>query len=205
MDDHALVEKLRARDKDAFAALVRELHGSLVRVAMMFVKSRATAEEIAQDTWGNVLASLDRFEGRSSLRTWIFRICTNRAKTLAGRESRSTPFSELEEPGETPVDPSRFNAAGMWADPPNAWTDETPERVLDRAEAVQEIQRTLAEMPPMQRAVLTLRDVQGLESEEVCNVLELTESNQRVLLHRARSRVRQALEKLYAEEKSSEC
>jgi RNA polymerase sigma-70 factor (ECF subfamily) len=200
-DDQALIKKLRARDKAAFAALVQELHGSLVRVAMMFVKSRATAEEIAQDTWGNVLASLDRFEGRSSLRTWIFRICTNRAKTMAGRDSRSTPFSELEEPGEAPLDPSRFNAAGMWADPPDAWTDDTPERVLDRAEAVKEIQRTLAEMPAMQRAVLTLRDVQGLESVEVCNVLELSESNQRVLLHRARSRVRRALEVLYAEEK----
>jgi RNA polymerase sigma-70 factor (ECF subfamily) len=200
-DDQALIEKLRARDKDAFAALVRELHGSLVRVAMTFVKSRASAEEIAQDTWGNVLASLDRFEGRSSLRTWIFRICTNRAKTMAARESRSTPFSELEEPGDAPVDPSRFTAAGMWANPPDAWTDDTPEHVLDRAEAVNEIQRTLAEMPAMQRAVLTLRDVQGLESEEVCNVLELSESNQRVLLHRARSRVRRALELFYAAEK----
>ena len=199
-DEQALIEKLRTRDKVAFAALVRELHGSLVRVAMMFVRSRASAEEIAQDTWGNVLASLDRFESRSSLRTWIFRICTNRAKTLAGREARSTPFSDLEEPGEDPVDPSRFNAAGMWADPPNAWTDDTPERVLDRAEAIEEIQRTLAEMPAMQRAVLTLRDIEGLESVEVCNVLELSESNQRVLLHRARSRVRRALEVLYAEE-----
>jgi RNA polymerase sigma-70 factor (ECF subfamily) len=201
-DDQALIEKLRARDKAAFAALVRELHGGLVRVAMMFVSGRATAEEIAQDTWGNVLASLDRFEGRSSLRTWIFRICTNRAKTMAGRDSRSTPFSELEGPGEAPLDPSRFNAAGMWADPPDAWTDDTPERVLDRAEALKEIQRTLAEMPAMQRAVLTLRDVQGRESVEVCNVLELSESNQRVLLHRARSRVRRALEVLYAEEKA---
>jgi RNA polymerase sigma-70 factor (ECF subfamily) len=108
----------------------------------------------------------------------------------------------LEDPGEAPVDPSRFNAAGMWADPPDAWTDDTPERVLDRAEALKEIQRTLAEMPAMQRAVLMLRDVQGLESVEVCNVLELSESNQRVLLHRARSRVRRALEVLYAEEKA---
>jgi RNA polymerase sigma-70 factor (ECF subfamily) len=204
-DDRALIEKLRARDKAAFAALVRELHGSLVRVAMMFVKSRATAEEIAQDTWGNVLASLDQFEGRSSLRTWIFRICTNRAKTLAGRESRSTPFSELEEVGDPPVDPSRFNVAGMWVDPPHAWKDDTPESVLERAQSVEEIQRTLAEMPAMQRAVLTLRDVQGLDSVEVCNVLDVSESNQRVLLHRARSRVRRALELLYAEEKSGEC
>jgi RNA polymerase sigma-70 factor (ECF subfamily) len=172
---------------------------------MMFVKSRASAEEIAQDTWGNVLASLDRFEGRSSLRTWIFRICTNRAKTMAGRESRSTPFSVLEESEDPPVDPSRFNAAGMWADPPHAWKDDTPENVLERAQSVEEIQRTLAEMPAMQRAVLTLRDVQGLDSVEVCNVLELSESNQRVLLHRARSRVRRALELFHAGEKSSEC
>jgi RNA polymerase sigma-70 factor (ECF subfamily) len=199
LDDAALVAKLRARDKDAFAAVVRELHGSLVRVAMMFVSSRASAEEIAQDTWGNVLASLNQFEGRSSLRTWIFRICTNRAKTLAVRESRSTPFSELEAPGEAPVDPSRFNADGKWADPPHAWKDDTPEDVLDRAQAVEEIQRTLAELPAMQRAVITLRDVQGLESAEVCNVLDISESNQRVLLHRARSRVRRALERSYAE------
>lgn len=200
-DDQVLIEKLRARDKAAFAALVRELHGNLVRVAMMFVRSRASAEEIAQDTWGNVLASLDRFEGRSSLRTWIFRICTNRAKTLAGRESRSAPFSSLEEPGDAPLDPSRFDAAGTWAEPPDTWTDDTPERVLDRAETVEEIQRTVAQLPAMQRAVLTLRDVQGLEAADVCNVLDLSESNQRVLLHRARSRVRRALEVLYAEEK----
>lgn len=204
-DDQALIEKLRARDKASFVALVRELHGSLVRVAMLFVKSRALAEEVAQDTWGNVLASLARFEGRSSLRTWVFRICTNRARTVAGRESRSTPVSELEKPGDDPVEPARFNAAGMWADPPGAWTDDTPERVLDRAEAVEEIQRALAEMSAMQRAVLTLRDVQGLDSAEVCNVLELSESNQRVLLHRARSRVRRALEVLYAGEKAWRC
>lgn len=204
-DEKALVEKLRSRDKAAFAALVRELHASLVRVAMMFVKSRATAEEIAQDTWGNVLASLDRFEGRSSLRTWIFRICTNRAKTAAGRESRSLPLSQLEEPGDLPVDPSRFTAAGRWADPPHAWKDATPEGVLERAQSIEEIQRTLQNMPAMQRAVLTLRDVQGLESVEVCNVLEISESNQRVLLHRARSRVRRALESLYAEQDGGQC
>ena len=161
IDDQTLIQKLRARDKVAFATLVRELHGSLVHVAMTFVSSRATAEEVAQDTWGNVLASLDQFEGRSSLRTWIFRICTNRAKTLAVREARSTPPSELEQPGEVPVESSRFNAGGTWADPPHAWTDDTPERVLDRAQAVEQMQRTLAELPAMQRAVITLRDVQA--------------------------------------------
>jgi RNA polymerase sigma-70 factor (ECF subfamily) len=198
LDDEALIERLRARDRDAFARLVRALHGSLVRLAMMFVSSRATAEEIAQDTWGSVLASLDQFEGRSSLRTWIFRICTNRAKTLAGREARSTPLSAFGEENERPLDPSRFAANGRWADPPHAWTDETPERVLDRAQAIEEIQRALSEMPAMQRAVISLRDVQGLDSGEVCNVLEISESNQRVLLHRARSRVRRALERLHA-------
>jgi len=198
-DEQALIEKLRRRDKAAFAALVRELHGSLVRVAMTFVRSRATAEEIAQDTWGNVLASLDQFEGRSSLRTWIFRICTNRAKTLAVREARSTPLSELDQDGEAPVDPARFDARGMWAQPPEAWRDDTPEGVLDRAQAMEEIERTLDGMPPMQRAVITLRDMQGLESVDVCNALDISESNQRVLLHRARSRVRRALEQLYAE------
>ncbi len=198
LDDETLIEKLRARDRDAFARLVRTLHGSLVRLAMMFVRSRATAEEIAQDTWGNVLASLDQFEGRSSLRTWIFRICTNRAKTLASREARSTPLSAFGEENEQPVDPRRFAANGEWADPPHAWTDETPECVLDRAQAIEEIQRALGEMPAMQRAVISLRDVQGLDSGEVCNVLEISESNQRVLLHRARSRVRRALERLYA-------
>ena len=205
IDDQTLIKKLRARDKVAFATLVRELHGSLVHVAMTFVSSRATAEEVAQDTWGNVLASLDQFEGRSSLRTWIFRICTNRAKTLAVREARSTPLSELQEPGEAPVEPSRFSAGGTWAVPPHPWTDDTPERVLDRAQAVEQIQRTLAELPAMQRAVITLRDVQGLDSAEACNALEISESNQRVLLHRARSRVRRALEHLYAEGKSREC
>lgn len=204
-DDQALIEKLRARDKAAFAALVREMHGSLVRVAMSFVKSRAVAEEVAQDTWGNVLASLDGFERRSSLRTWIFRICINRAKTLGGRESRSTPFSEVDASGDAPVDPSRFNTGGMWVDPPHAWKDDTPESVLERAQSVEEIERALAEMPAMQRAVLTLRDLQGLDPVEVCNVLELSESNQRVLLHRARSRVRRALEMLYDGAKSSGC
>ena len=196
-DDCALVEKLRARDKAAFAGLVRELHGSLVRVALTFVRTRDTAEEIAQDTWSSVLASLHQFEGRSSLRTWIFRICTNRAKTLAGREGRSTPFSELE---PLPVEPSRFDEKGMWASPPQAWTDETPEGVLERSQAIQEVERTLDQMPAMQRAVIALRDVQGLDSVDVCNALEITESNQRVLLHRARSRVRRALERMYAEE-----
>ena len=203
-DDQALLEKLRARDKAAFAALVRELQGSLVRVALAFVSSRATAEEIVQDTWGNVLASLDQFEGRSSLRTWIFRICSNRAKTLAGREARSTPFSELEQPGEPPVDPSRFDSRGMWAHPPQAWTDDTPERVLDRAQAVDEVQRTLGQLPAMQRAVITMRDVQGIDSAEVCNALGISESNQRVLLHRARSRVRRALEQMYSVERGRE-
>src|SRR5258708_26367783 len=161
-DDQALIEKLRAHDKAPFAALVRELRGSLVRVALTFVGNRATAEEVAQDTWGNVLASLDQFEGRSSLRTWIFRICTNRAKTLASREARSTPLSAFGEENEQPVDPRRFAANGEGADPPHAWTDQTPTCGLDRAQAIEEIQRALGEMPAMQRAVASFRGRQGL-------------------------------------------
>lgn len=198
-DDAALIAKLRERDKDALSALVRELHGSIVRVAMALVGSRAIAEDIAQDTWSRVLSSLDQFEGRSSLRTWIFRICTNRAKTLAGRESRSMACSQTEEPGEPSLQATRFDSGGNWAQPPEAWTDDTPERVLDRAQAVEEIERALEAMPAAQRAVITLRDVQGVGSAEVCNVLGISDSNQRVLLHRARSRVRRALERMYAQ------
>jgi len=204
-DDAVLIARLRARDKDALSSLVRELHGSIVRVAMALVGSRAVAEDIAQDTWSRVLSSLDQFEGRSSLRTWIFRICTNRAKTLAGRESRSTPFSQLEEQGEPALQPKRFDPGGNWAQPPEAWTDDTPERVLDRAQAVEEIERALEDMPAAQRAVITLRDVQGIDSAEVCNVLGISDSNQRVLLHRARSRVRRALERMYARENEERC
>ncbi len=198
-EDKALVARLLARDEAAFRELVSSYHGTLLRVAMLFVRDRAAAEEVAQETWARVLSSLPGFEARSSLRTWISRICANTAKTRAARDARTTPLSALEDPSESAVDPGRFTARGAWGDPPRVWEADTPESILERREAVACIERTLEELPPAQRAVLTLRDVQGLEADEVCNILELSESNQRVLLHRARARVRRALERLFAE------
>jgi RNA polymerase sigma-70 factor, ECF subfamily len=188
--DAELLDALRAGDEHAFAALVREYNPSLVRVARMYVPTQAAAEEVAQETWLGVLNGLDRFEGRSSLRTWIFRILTNIAKTRGVRDRRTLPFSALEDPGEPAVDPGRFNASGEWAAPPLPW----PEDALLAAETRVRIEAAIEALPPTQRAVLTLRDVLGWSSEEVRNALELTETNQRVLLHRARSKVRAALE-----------
>ena len=198
-EDKALVARLLARDEAAFRELVSSHHGTLLRVAMLFVQDRAAAEEVAQETWARVLSSLPGFEARSSLRTWIFRICANTAKTRASRDARTTSLSALEDLDEPAVDPGRFTASGSWSDPPRAWEADTPESILERREAMACIERTLEELPPAQRAVITLRDVQGLEADEVCNILELSEANQRVLLHRARARVRRALERLFAE------
>lgn len=198
--DRALVARLLARDQAAFVSLVRALHESLVRLALVFVRNPATAEEVAQDTWSRVLAGLAGFEGRSSLRAWIFQICTNHAMRRGEREARSMPFSALGGPDEAAVDPDRFEPNGHWAEPPHAWRAETPERILERAEAVACIGRALDELPPAQRAVVLLRDVEGLEAAEACELLEVSEANQRVLLHRGRSKIRSALEKLFGDE-----
>jgi len=196
-EDAALVERLLQGDEQAFARLVATYHGRLLRLARTFLSDRAAAEEIVQDTWMGVLQGLRRFEGRSSLSTWIFRILTNRAKTHAVRDVRIVLFADLEssEGGDEPaVDPSRFTSAGMWAEPPRRWEGDTPEKLLLRAETASAIDRAITELPPGQRAVVTLRDVEGFSSEEVCNILAVSETNQRVLLHRARSRLRSQLE-----------
>jgi len=166
---------------------------------MSFVSERATAEEVVQETWLGVIRGLSSFEGRSSLKTWIFRILANRAKTRGKREARSIPFSSLRDPQsesdyEPAVDPSRFDARGMWAEPPQPWTNAAPDELLLHRETVDLIQRAIVELPLSQRAVVTLHDVEDVEPEEICNVLEISETNQRVLLHRGRSRLRRALE-----------
>jgi len=193
-----LIEALRAGDEAAFAELVRMYHSSLLRVARIYVASRAAAEEVVQETWEAVLNGIERFEGRSSLKTWIFSILANRAKTKAKRERRTIPFSEFE-PTRVPeaaLEPERFRSPedarwpGHWALPPQPW----PEDRLLAAETRDKLAEAIEQLPPMQRAVLSLRDVEGWSSEEVCNALGLTETNQRVLLHRARSKVRTALE-----------
>jgi RNA polymerase sigma-70 factor (ECF subfamily) len=194
-----LVEKLRAGDEATFRLLVKEWHASMLRVAQIFVPSRPLAEDVVQETWLRVLGALARFEGRSSLKTWVFRILVNTAKTRAQREGRVLPFSALQEPGRVPeaaVDPDRFRPEdderfpGAWSSPP----PELPEERLLAAETRDVIARAIEALPATQRTVITLRDVQGWSSEEVRNALDVSEVNQRVLLHRARAKVRQALE-----------
>lgn len=194
--DAERVRRILAGDEAAFAALVTELHPALVRLARGFVRSEAVAEECAQDTWMVVLEGLDRFEGRSSLRTWIFRILSNRAKTRAVRDGRTIPASALarDEGGDDPaVEPTCFDRRGMWADPPERWQARSAEAILERTQALERLEVALEELPPKQRAVVTLRDIEGLEAAEVCNVLDLEETHQRVLLHRARSHLRRVL------------
>ncbi len=195
--DLAVVRRILDGEEAAFAELVEAYQARLVRLASSFVSSRAIAEEVVQDTWIGVLDGLATFEGRSSLKTWIFRILVNRARTRGQREARSIPFSALGkegERGEPAVDPDRFTPKGMWSQPPERWDSDTPEELLMRRQAMGVIQATLQELPENQRLVVMLRDVEGLESEEVCGLLEVSEANQRVLLHRARARLRRALE-----------
>lgn len=198
-DEPALVARLRAGDEEAFGTLVSSYYGSLLRFAMSFVSERATAEEVVQETWLGVIRGLSDFEGRSSLKTWIFRILANRAKTRGRREARSIPFSSLKDPQsesdyEPAVDPSRFDARGMWAEPPQPWINVAPEELLQQRETVDLIKGAIVDLPLSQRAVVTLHDVEEVEPEEICNILEISETNQRVLLHRGRSRLRRALE-----------
>jgi RNA polymerase sigma-70 factor (ECF subfamily) len=197
-EDARLVDGLRAGDEAAFAALMREYGAGMLRVAQMFVSSRTDAEEVVQDAWVGVLRGIGRFEGRSSLKTWLYRIVANTAKTRGVREGRSIPFSALasEEEGESAVDPDRFLGSGErfpghWGVPPQAWA---PEAELLATEALAVIERAIEKLPPAQRTVITMRDVQGFTADEVRNALDLSETNQRVLLHRARSKVRVALE-----------
>jgi RNA polymerase sigma-70 factor (ECF subfamily) len=197
-DDLALIQQLRARDEAAFMTLVERLQPTLIRVARMYVGSQAVAEEVAQETWLGVLQGIDRFQGRSSLRTWIFRICTNIAKTRGQREGRSTPFASLA--GDDLDAPSLPDVWFQGPDSahPNAWSTlpadwmSLPQERLESSELRWLLGRAIDALPPMQAEVIRLRDVLGWTSEEVRNALELSETNQRVLLHRARAKVRAA-------------
>lgn len=188
------MEALRAGDERVFRELVQMYQAMLLRVAQMYVSSRSVAEEVVQETWLAVLNGIDRFEGRSSLKTWIFRILANRAKTRAQREARTVPFSSLGD-SEPTVEPDRFDQ-GHWAALPADW----PEDRLLADETLRLIDGAIERLPSAQRAVITLRDVEGWSAEEVRNALELSETNQRVLLHRARSKVRGALEEYLSED-----
>jgi RNA polymerase sigma-70 factor, ECF subfamily len=193
----ALVALLRARDRAAFAALIGQHGGSLLRLAQSLVRERAVAEEVVQETWMGVLTGIDAFEGRSSLRTWLFQILVNKARTRAVRERRTVPFSSLASPSDDgpAVDPERFDERDAWRDPPGRWSEENPERLALGTETRAAIEAAIEELPEGQRAVITLRDIEGLDTQEICNLLGITVTNQRVLLHRARAKVRLALER----------
>ena len=201
--ERRLLQRLRGRDEAAFGELVSDRTPGLLRVARSYVSSQAVAEEVVQETWLGVLRGLDRFEGRSSMRTWIFRILINRAQTRGAGESRTIPFAavtarELSE-GLTAVDPERFPPADHdrwlhhWAAPPRRW-DTSPEDALAHSETLRLVREAIDGLPSTQRMVITMRDLEGWPSEEVCEVLGVSAANQRVLLHRARSVVRTALE-----------
>jgi RNA polymerase sigma-70 factor (ECF subfamily) len=201
--DGRLLAALRAGDEEAFAALVRRHHASMKRVARMYVSTDAVAEEVVQETWLAAIAGLERFEQRASLKTWLFHILANKAKTRGVRERRSVPFASLAGAGDEPaVPPERFQGdgdawPGHWATPPRPWED--PERRLQSLEARERLRAAVGALPDVQQAVLTLRDVEGLEADEVCRLLDLSDGNQRVILHRARARVRTVLEAYFEE------
>ena len=201
--DRHLIEALLRHDEWAFVELVECHHESLLRLARVYVPARHLAEEAVQETWVAVLSGIARFEGRSSLKTWIFRILMNRARSLGRHEGRYVSFAAAfdlaQDHSEPAVDPDRFireeGAAlhGHWSQPPTGWGADPEAELLNR-EALDLIEDVIAGLPPSQREVITLRDIEGWSAREVCNVLEISETNQRVLLHRARSRVRTALE-----------
>lgn len=198
-EDHELVQRLRDGDESAFVELIDRYGATMLRVAQMYVRDRGTAEEVVQETWLAVLNGIDRFEERSSLKTWLFRILTNRAKTRGQRDGRMVPFSALAGASDEPdpsVDPDRFFGPdsphpGAWAAPPVAW----PQEKLLESETLAVIGMAIDELPEAQRDVILLRDVDGWTPMEVSDALGITDGNQRVLLHRARSRVRAALER----------
>jgi RNA polymerase sigma-70 factor, ECF subfamily len=196
-----VLARLRAGDERAFQSLVESYHGPMIAVALSYVKTRDMAEEVVQEAWLGVLKGLDRFEGRSSLKTWIMRILVNTAMTRGGREARSVPFSALapadeEEPA---VEPERFRPpgeafAGHWSRYPGDWSS-LPEPGLLGRETLAVVKRAIEALPASQRAVIAMRDIAGCSADEVCDAVDVSAGNQRVLLHRARSHVRAALER----------
>ncbi len=205
-DDDVLVKALAARDPDAFAHLLRRYHAPLVRLAQQYVPSRAVADEVVQETWLAVIDGIGRFEQRSSLKTWLYRILVNIARSHGVKENRSIPFAAaalLDE--ERAVDPHRFRrglrARGTWKRPPQPWSE--PEQRAVDAETLGLVRSIVETLPPAQREVISMRDLLGWSAAEVCDALEVSDENQRVLLHRARSKVRASLERHYDDGRSS--
>jgi RNA polymerase sigma-70 factor (ECF subfamily) len=205
-DEAALLARLRDGEQSAFEELVDQYHSAIVRFARLYVPTQELAEDVAQETWMGVLRGLDRFEGRSTLKTWIFRIAANRAQTKGKREARTIPFAALgsaEAGSDEAVDVDRFlpiedgEHPGGWSTLPTNW-DEQPEGRLLSEETLRVVREAIETLPPMQAMVITLRDIQQWASTEVREALDISEANQRVLLHRARIKVRRALEQYFA-------
>ena len=192
--DGDLILRLRSGDERAFVSLVNRYQEQMLRLAVSFVPSRAVAEEVVQDTWLAMLRGLQAFEGRSSLKTWLFTILVNRARTTGTREQRTIPVPDP----EPAVDPARFDASGGWSDPPGHWIEAAEGRV-EAGKLAGRIRIMIDELPARQREVVILRDVEQMTSEDVCAVLAISEGNQRVLLHRGRSRLRQQFEDEFRE------
>lgn len=199
-DEAPFIRRLREGDERAFEEVVERLYPAMIAVARGYVRSHAVADEVVQDAWLGVLRGLERFEGRSSLKVWVLQIVANIARTRAAREARSVPFSSFERERDQPVvEPSRFRGPGEpypghWRSDPTDWRTLPEERLL-AGETLEITQRAIEELPPMQRVVIAMRDVAGCSSEEVCGTLDISEGNQRVLLHRARAGVRAKLER----------
>lgn len=200
-EERSLIVRLRKGDEGAFDELVNKHHGALIRMALGHVADREVAEEVVQDTWMAVIQGLPRFEGRSSLRTWICGILIHKAKDRGVREKRHATFSDFEshdDDHDEAVDPSLFHQngewAGHWAFPPQPWDEQTPEKLLASRQAVAAMQQAIDSLPPTLKEVLILRDIEGIEAKEACELLQITETNLYVRLHRARERVRRAVE-----------
>jgi RNA polymerase sigma-70 factor (ECF subfamily) len=191
--DVELLGRLRNGDEEAFVMLVNRYQQPMLRLARSMVSSHAVAEEAVQDTWMGVVRGIDRFEGRSSLKTWLFRILVNRARSAGSQEPADASIESLHS-----VDPSRFDAQGQWADPVERWTEVSDDR-LDAARWTAILRSALDELPPRQRQIVLLRDVEGLSNDEACAVLGISVGNQRILLHRGRSRLREVLDEVRQE------
>ena len=186
--DAELLGRLRNGDEGAYVMLVARYQQPMLRLARSMVPSQEVAEEVVQDTWMGVVRGIERFEGRSSLSTWLFRILTNRARSAGSREHGDLPMESLHA-----VDPIRFDATGQWASPVERWVEESEDR-LEAAAWLPVLKSALDGLPPRQRQVLMLRDIEGLSNDDVCTVLDISSGNQRILLHRGRSRLREILE-----------
>ena len=194
-DERALIQALKRGDEQAFRRLVAEQQKSMLAFARTFLRDPAAAEEAVQDTWLALISGIARFEERSSLKSWTFAVLANIARAKAKRNGRSVSFSDMGY-NDPAVDPDRFSGDGSWLSPPGRWSEINPERIVGGKQLLAHAIAVLETLPPNQRAVVTLRDLEGLSPEETCAILEVSEANHRILLHRGRARIRAALEAL---------